>query len=81
MNTCTSSFDTTLAVYTGSSFGTMSQVASDDDSCTSPDNEAGSRLTFNVVAGTTYRIVVDGFSSFSEGTFTVTVLEPRHPRS
>jgi Bacterial Ig-like domain len=79
MNTCTSSFDTTLAVYTGSSFGTMSQVASDDDSCTAPDNEAGSRLTFNAVAGTTYRIAVGGFSSAGEGTFTLQVLDTKPP--
>jgi hypothetical protein len=80
LNTCTSSFDTTLAAYTGSSFGTMSQVASDDDSCTSPDNEAGSRLTFNAVAGTTYRIAVGGFSSVSEGTFTLKVLDTKPPK-
>jgi hypothetical protein len=80
MNTCTSSFDTALAAYTGSSFGTMSQVASDDDSCTSPDNEAGSRLTFNAVAGTTYRIAVGGFSGIHEGTFTLRLIDNTPPR-
>ena len=75
MNTCTSSFDTVLAVYTGSSFGTMSQVASSDDAC-----GAGSQLTFDATAGTTYRIAVSGFSSTSEGTFTLQVIDKTPPR-
>ena len=69
MDTCTSSFDTTLAVYTGSALSTLSQVGSDDDSCDTP-NGAGSRLSFNATAGTTYQIAVGGFHSNSVGTFT-----------
>ena len=72
MNTCTSSFDSVLAAYTGGSFGTMSQVASDDDACDAP-NAAGSRLSFNATGGTTYRIAVGGFTSAREGTFTLNV--------
>ncbi|HWN95064.1 MAG TPA: M6 family metalloprotease domain-containing protein [Methylomirabilota bacterium] len=53
-----SSFDTTLAVYTGSSVNALSTIASDDDSGTGQL----SLLTFNAVAGTTYRIAVDGFN-------------------
>jgi subtilisin family serine protease len=59
MDTCMSSFDTTLAVYTGSVLSTLSQVGSDDDSCDTP-NGAGSRLSFNATAGTTYRIALGG---------------------
>jgi hypothetical protein len=72
LDTCTSSFDTTLAVYTGSALGTLSQVDSDDDSCDTP-NGAGSRLSFNATAGTTYRIAVGGYYSYIEGTFTLKV--------
>jgi hypothetical protein len=76
LNTCTSSFDTVLAVYTGSSFGTMSQVASNDDAC----GTNGSQLIFNATAGTTYRIAVSGFFSTSEGTFTLQVIDKTPPR-
>jgi len=72
MNTCTSSFDTAIAVYTGgSTFSSLTQAARDDDSCTAPNNEKGSRLTFDVAAGTFYRIAVAGSSSQQEGTFTL----------
>lgn len=74
MNTCNSSFDTVLAVYTGFNVGSLSQIASDDDSCTSP-NEAGSQVTFNAVVGTTYRISIRGFSG-TEGTFTLGLKMP-----
>ena len=75
IDTCTSSFDTTLAVYTGSALSTLSQVGSDDDSCDTP-NGAGSRLSFNATAGTTYRIAVGGYLSANEGTFTVNLIPP-----
>jgi endonuclease I len=52
-----SSFDTVLAVYTGNSVGALTRVASDDDS----GGGYSSRVTFNAVAGTTYRIAVDGY--------------------
>ncbi len=71
LDTCTNNFDTVLAVYTGSSFATMSQVASDDDACA-----PGSQLSFNATAGTTYRIAVSGYFSNSEGTFTLDLSPP-----
>ena len=72
LDTCESNFDTALAVYTGSgAIDSLSQVASDNDSCTT-FNDAGSRLSFDAVAGTNYRFAVAGFSSSaSEGTFTL----------
>jgi len=73
MDTCTSSFDTTLAAYTGSVLSTLGQVGSDDDSGDTP-NGAGSRLSFNATVGTTYRIAVGGYFSDSEGTFTLKVV-------
>lgn len=55
-----SSFDTVLAIYTGSSVSSLSQVTSDDDS--GSGNNA-SRCSFPVTSGTTYRISVRGYSS------------------
>jgi Ca2+-binding RTX toxin-like protein len=52
-------FDTTLAVYTGNTLGTLSTVAADDDSGTG----LRSLVTFPVNGGTTYRIKVDGFAA------------------
>ena len=52
-------FDTTLAVYTGNAIDALTTVASDDDAGT------GNRslVTFPVNGGTTYRIKVDGFAA------------------
>jgi hypothetical protein len=73
LETCESNFDTALAVYTGSgAIDSLSQVASDNDSCTN-FNDAGSQLSFDAVAGRNYRIAVAGFAhSAGEGTFTLT---------
>jgi subtilisin family serine protease len=70
MDTCISSFDTVLSVYKGSAIGSVSQVASNDDAC-GAFNVGGSKLSFDAVAGTTYRIAVSGFYGASEGTFTL----------
>jgi subtilisin family serine protease len=53
-----SSFDTLLAVYTGSSVGALTPVAAND----SADGGHWSKVAFEAVAGTTYRIAVDGQS-------------------
>ncbi len=52
------SFDTTLGVFTGG-LGSLSLVAGNDDYAGSRQ----SKVTFTAVAGTTYRIVVDGFAA------------------
>ena len=72
MDTCNSNFDTVLAAYTGSgAIDSLSQVASDNDSC-SLFNDQGSKLSFDAVAGTNYRIAVAGISHLAgEGTFTL----------
>lgn len=62
LNTFGSNYDTTLGVYRGSAVNSLTTVAAVDDSF----GTLQSVLTFNVTAGTTYRIAVDGFSS-SEG--------------
>ncbi|MBI5766901.1 MAG: IPT/TIG domain-containing protein [Verrucomicrobia bacterium] len=61
LSTIGSTFDTLLAVYTGTAVGSLTVVASDDNS--GPANT--SKLTFNATAGTTYRIAVDGSSGAS----------------
>jgi Ca2+-binding RTX toxin-like protein len=57
-NTRQSSFDTTLAVYTGSAINALTQRANNDDS-----NSLQSKVVAPVTAGTTYRIAVDGFAA------------------
>lgn len=59
VDTVGSSFNTLLAVYTGSSVSSLTTVASNDD-ISSTINQ--SRVAFAPVAGTTYRIAVDGKS-------------------
>ena len=56
IDTIGSTFDTTLGVYTGGSVSSLTTVASNDNS----DAGLCSKVTFNVVSGTTYDISVDG---------------------
>ncbi len=56
-----SDFDTLLAVYTGASVSGLTPIASNDDSAPGTI----SRVTFPTVAGTTYRVAVDGFNGAS----------------
>jgi len=53
-----SSFNTLLAVYTGSSLGGLTSVASNDDS---GGGLSWSSVAFAATSGTTYRIAVDGY--------------------
>lgn len=52
-----SAFDTVLAVYTGNGLGSLTEVASDDDS----GGYLTSLVSFNASRGTEYQIVIDGF--------------------
>ena len=56
--TTSSTFDTLLGVYTGSVVGSLARVGSNDDESASVRT---SRVSISVVAGTTYRIAVDGY--------------------
>ncbi|WP_375477358.1 beta strand repeat-containing protein [uncultured Jatrophihabitans sp.] len=56
--TAGSSFDTLLAVYTGSSVSALTSIASNDDS----GSVQTSKASFTAVLGTVYRIAVDGKS-------------------
>ena len=59
-STSGSSFDTTLAVYTGTSVSALSWVSSNDDASAGVSTSA---LTFIATAGETYSIAVDGWDS------------------
>jgi subtilisin family serine protease len=61
-DTAGSNFDTLLAVYTGTSIGGLSPVASNDDVSLS---DRTSRVGFSATAGTNYRIAVDGYIGLS----------------
>jgi len=63
MSTDGSSFDTVLAVYEGTSVGSLTTIASDDDSGIGNN----SRVTFAASAGATYRIAVDGYARADVG--------------
>jgi hypothetical protein len=54
-----SSFNTLLGVFTGTAVNRLTLVASSDDF----EGNQWSKVMFNAVAGTTYRIMVDGFRS------------------
>lgn len=61
ISTADSSFDTLLAVYTGSNLSDLNLIAAGDDL---PGSD-GSEVTFGVRAGETYRIAVDGYAGSS----------------
>ena len=63
LSTSGSTFDTILAVYTGSSIETLALVANNDDS--GPGLIRTSRLTFAAASATEYLIAVDGFGGDS----------------
>jgi thiol-disulfide isomerase/thioredoxin len=64
MSTAGSGFDTVLGIYTGSSVSALTWIAYNDD-----ENYSGgiytSKAFFDVAAGTTYQIAVDGYNGAS----------------
>ncbi len=71
LSTLGSDFDTVLAVYTGNSVGALTPVICNDDV---PGGVYSSEVIFHAVAGTTYRIAVDGYSG-DEGLIALTLAE------
>lgn len=71
IDTCGSSFDTVVSVYTGSC-GALTQIACNDDNASAGPCPGGttSYLTFTSTAGTTYRVRVAGYAS-AIGNYTV----------
>src|SRR5215210_1104757 len=75
INTCTTSFDTVVAVYAGRSLRGLELVQYNDNGCSGRGGR-GSRVTFRARSGVTYRIVVVGFvdkGRFRIGAFELTV--------
>lgn len=71
IDTCTTNFDTLLAVYTGTALNDLElQRSSDDGDCPN----LGSSLNFAATSGTTYAIAVDGFDG-DTGTFDLDISE------
>ncbi len=72
IDTLGSSFDTILGVYTGSAVNSLTTITSNDDINSS---NTASRVSFSTVAGTTYRIAVDGsnetLTKVQEGSITL----------
>jgi hypothetical protein len=58
ISTAGSSFDTLLAAYAGSAVNALTQVTANDDLGPA---KGPSEIVFNAVAGTTYRLAVDGY--------------------
>ena len=62
INTLDSTFDTLLAVYTGTSVTNLNRIAENDD-IVEPFDSAQSEVRFEAKAGVTYHIAVDGFGN------------------
>lgn len=73
----TSQLDTLLAIYTGSSVGNLTVVATNDDS----NGTLQSQLTFTASSGTTYRIAVDALARVSDtaSAFNLAWIQPQAP--
>ncbi len=64
ITTCNSGFDTLLGVYTGSAVNALTIVGQNDDNGVSAcSSSLHSRVQFQAVQGTTYRIAVDGYGT------------------
>jgi hypothetical protein len=74
-DTCSATFDSVLAVYTGSSVGGLSPVAANDDGedyCEAAGgNWFGSAAEFTAHAGVTYRIAIDAWDDTGPGDFSL----------
>ncbi|MEQ9001768.1 MAG: Calx-beta domain-containing protein [Coleofasciculus sp. B1-GNL1-01] len=62
LTTADSDFDTLLGVYTGTSLTNLNVIASNNNE---PNGGITSQVTFDAVAGTTYKIAVDGYKGAS----------------
>jgi Fibronectin type III domain len=67
IDTFASAGDTVLAVYSGDSIGSLTQLAQNDDA----GSGLQSQVSLPVTEGTTYRIAVDGYNTFDAGAVTV----------
>ena len=76
-----SDFNTLLAVYTGNAVNALTLVAANDDNPAlfPPAHNLLSAVTFQAIAGTTYKIAVDGFNAgvaAETGKIDLTIIQP-----
>jgi hypothetical protein len=72
-DTCgANSFDTVLSIHNQS--GSLEHDCSDDDGGCTYDKK--SEFSFNATVGTTYMIVLDGYHSYSSGSYTLNIDAP-----
>lgn len=76
LDTHGSSFDTLLAVYTGTAVNALTRVAANDDD--PAGNTLASKLSFTATAGRVYQIAVDGYYGES-GNITLALNRPTAP--
>src|SRR5262245_26908427 len=65
IDTIGSGFNTLLGVYTGTAVNALTLVAANDNISEGFGGNNASRVEFSAVAGTTYRIAIDGRSGFN----------------
>jgi Ca2+-binding RTX toxin-like protein len=75
VDTCDSTFDSLLAVYTGDSVSGLVEAGRSDDDCAFGN---GGFVEFDAQAGQVYRIAVDGFEG-ETGNFDIYVVPPEPP--
>ena len=73
IDTCTANIDSVLAVYTGDSVSALSRVVDSNNGPGCPAGSFGSRVAFDAVAGTTYRIAVADAGGLREDRFTLRI--------
>ena len=71
VETSGSDFDTTLAVYTGTTLAGLTLIDGNDDA-----EDATSAVTFQATTGTVYAIAVDGYSG-ADGNVVLAIYQPR----
>ena len=74
INTCGSSFDTLLGVYTGISVSALALVTDNNDNAACGVGSLQSQVQFNAVSGSNYQIAVDGYSGAS-GNITLQIFQ------
>jgi hypothetical protein len=74
IDTCTSTIDSILAVYTGSALNALTRVTdNNNDAACSEANIYGSKVSFTAVGGTEYYIAVGDAGGATQNTFTLSI--------
>jgi hypothetical protein len=76
ITTAGSSYDTTLAIYTGNALTGLEPVASDEDS----GGFLTSRVQFNAIGGTEYHVAIDGYAGATGNLILSWSLDPAGPQ-